>query len=113
VNGRLGNILLDKSFELSPFSGNFIAFELGNSQDLGEFRIKFGQFEDIYDLFTNPFVVGDGISTVREEKELQKLLEGVVQTVEGLEIKAAFDIERDIAQIAKTELFHFGKSLLA
>lgn len=41
--GRLGNILLDECLELSSFSGNFVALELGDGQNLSEFGVKFGQ----------------------------------------------------------------------
>lgn len=81
------------------FLGDLPALEVPDLQQPRQLGVEFGQAQDLLHLLADPFVVGDGVGVPGDEQRLQELLEGVVETIEGLEVQPTLDVERDVVQV--------------
>ena len=68
---------------LSP---NLVALQISNLKESDQFRVEFGQAQNLHHLFVNPFVIGNRVDPAADKKRLQELPVRVVEPVQTLKV---------------------------
>ena len=61
--------------------------------------VELGQVQNLHYLLANPLVIGDGIGAAGDEEGLEEFREGRVESLEGLEIEFAPNVNRDVVEV--------------
>jgi hypothetical protein len=66
----------------------------------------------LLDQLANPFVIGNGVGTVRDEESLEELAECVIEAMEGLEKQPTWHEKGDVIELVDAKSPHHCQPLL-